>query len=300
MKQTIVAGVDIGGSHITAALIDLGTGSVLPGSWQRRALNAQGSSAEIIDDWCRAIEDSFASLGLRPERLGIAMPGPFDYAAGISLIRQQAKYNALYGVNVKQLLAARLALGTEHIFFSNDAACFLQGELAGGIARGCRNVLGLTLGTGLGSARSSAGRAEDADLWCAPFRSGIAEDYLSTRWFTGRYTELTGTTVPEVKLLAAAAATDPYAAQVFGEFGAALGTFLLPLVRAEKPELVVLGGNIAQAFPLFSAALHRVLEEGGAPVAVKQTLLGEKAALVGAASYCVPELLPAGATGLVR
>ncbi len=60
------------------------------------------------------------------------MPGPFDYEKGISFIKDQNKYESLYGLNVKEMMAERLGVSTDHIRLMNDAGCFLQGEVMGG------------------------------------------------------------------------------------------------------------------------------------------------------------------------
>ena len=135
----------------------------------------------------------------KPWKIGIAMPGPFDYENGISYIKDQNKYEALYGLNIKEQLAKKLEISISDISILNDAACFLQGEVFGGAGQGFKRVMGLTLGTGFGSARSVDGKTDDADLWCSPYREGIAEDYLSTRWFLKQYKEISGKLVKNVK-----------------------------------------------------------------------------------------------------
>lgn len=289
MMDSLIAGVDIGGSHITAALVDLDKKIILETSWRRMAVNSQGSAQDIISCWSRVIGDCFRAGGMEPSKIGIAMPGPFDYREGIALMKDQNKYDALYGLNVKELLAGRLHLAPEDISLANDAACFLQGEVFCGVATKADPVLGLTLGTGLGSARATAGLAEDANLWCSPFKEGMAEEYLSTRWFVQRYEALTGHRVRDVKELVDRKEADPAVGKIFCEFGKSLGEFLSPLVAAENSQLVVVGGSIAQSFPLFAPALQSVLEEAGLKVNVKRSVLGENAALLGAVSYCLKD-----------
>jgi glucokinase len=224
MNHSIVAGVDIGGSHITAALVNLNTRQIIPGSEVRRRVNSHGSAGEIITAWSEAIREAFSHHPDASRKIGIAMPGAFDYPNGISLIQNQDKYDALYGLNVKELLARQLQIQPGDIRLMNDAGCFLRGEVFGGAARGYSDAIGLTLGTGLGSARYHRGVAEDAALWCAPFRDGITEDYLSTRWFIQRYKELSNQPVKDVKELAGLVRTDLQAQQVFREFADTLST----------------------------------------------------------------------------
>ncbi|WP_162052519.1 ROK family protein [Pontibacter pamirensis] len=276
-------GVDIGGTHITAALVDLEKGTLLADSLIREHVDAKGNKADIIHSWAQGIRN--VTGGSTPEelRVGIAMPGPFDYAEGISLMQNQDKYDALYGINVKELLADALQMPPAHFQFMNDAACFLQGEAFGGAAKGAERAVGLTLGTGLGSAFYRDGMAEDAALWRSPFKEGIAEDYLSSRWFTKHYCSLSGNEVSNVKSLVELLPSDALVQTVFNEFGQHLAQFLLPYMEREKPEVVVIGGNIAQALDLFEPALLQTLVSQGITVPVKQGELGEEAALIGAA-----------------
>jgi glucokinase len=218
-------------------------------------------------------------------QIGIAMPGPFDYENGIALMRNQGKYDALYGVNVRALVAEQLQLAETDIRLLNDAACFLQGEVVGGAAKGCNRAIGMTLGTGLGTARYKEGMAEDADLWKIPFQAGIAEEYLSSRWFVKRYEELTGSQVPHVKAIVDRAPLEPAPVEaLFREFGQNLALFLVPFVQEAQPEVIVLGGNISKAYTLFEAALKQGLVQQNCLLPTRVAELGEEAALIGAAS----------------
>lgn len=282
--NNIVVGVDVGGSHITAALVDLDTCTLLEKSQVRREINASGDALEIISDWGNVLKSVIGGSSDFYGKIGIAMPGPFNYEDGVSLIKDQNKYDKLYNLNVKEMLASRLHLLAEDIRFMNDAECFLQGEVFSGIARNYKRSLGLTLGTGLGSAKFQDGTAEDADLWQSPFKEGIAEDYLSTRWFEKRYQELTGQRVKGVKQLAQMALGSATAQGIFREFGLNLALFLKGFISLEKPEIVVIGGNIAKAHKLFFPEMNKCLEKDSVLVPIKVAELGEEAALVGAAS----------------
>jgi len=286
MEKPVALGVDIGGSHITAALIDLETRTIVQDSIERNAVDSQESKEEILAAWCEVIVKAFLKTTSKTKLIGIAMPGPFDYEKGISLIKDQDKFKALYGVNIKEELSKRLDIQAENIHFINDAAGFLQGEVFGGAARGNANVIGLTLGTGLGSSYSEGGIAKDADLWNSPFMNGIAEDYLSTRWFVKRYNQLSNNTVAGVKELTALTATDHLATRVFMEFGHNLAQFLIPVIKQHKADIVIIGGNISRAFAAFSPELIATLKGNGIHTDIKVTKLKEHAALIGAASCC--------------
>lgn len=287
MESPIVLGVDIGGSHITAALVDADKRTLVADSIHRKQVDSQGEANTIFDAWCEVITDSFAGYDGLTKRIGIAMPGPFDYENGICLIKEQDKFKTLYNLNIKEELAKRLVISTATIHFINDAAGFLQGEVFAGSAPKANHVLGFTLGTGLGSSICSHGTAIDAALWNAPFLNGIAEDYFSTKWFINRYFQLSGRALNGVKDLSDFAHKDVHAKQVFNEFGNNFAQFIMPLVKKHKSEVVILGGNIAQAFNIFAPNLIDVLAQNEFKTKIKMTKLKEHAALIGAASCCL-------------
>ncbi|NIG55188.1 ROK family protein [Chitinophaga sp. Cy-1792] len=289
MKNSMAVGVDVGGSHITAALVDLENRSVIEKTWRRERVNSKGTTTEIVDAWAAVILDVAAGLPHQPVIIGIGMPGPFNYEEGISLMQNQDKYDALYGLNVRELLAAKLNTEPQQIRFINDAGCFLQGEAFSGAARGFKSAIGLTLGTGLGSATFDGHIARDADRWCTPFKDSIAEEYISSRWFINRYAAVSGNAVKDVKALTELIGADPRILDIFQEFGTNLGTFLVPFIQEEQPEIVILGGNISNAADLFFPAVTAVLAQHNIHIPIRTAQLGESAAIIGAASVWYDE-----------
>jgi glucokinase len=290
MNNPLVAGVDIGGSHITAALVDLEVRRVLPSFSARKSINAQDDADSIIDNWCEAIGHVFETQPALPKRIGIAMPGPFDYEKGISLIKNQDKYESLYGLNVKEMMASRLGVGPENIRLMNDAGCFLQGEVVGGAARGYKSAVGVTLGTGLGSAIFKNGTALDANLWCAPFKDSIAEEYISSRWLVKRYKEVCNGQVANTKEMVELIPTDARIKDIFDEFGANLAAFLTPFIKDNNPEVVVIGGNIAKACDWFLQRVEQDLQEQGLTIPLRIARLGENAHIMGAAGCWIEHI----------
>ncbi|WP_017257683.1 ROK family protein [Pedobacter arcticus] len=285
MNSRIILGVDIGGSHITCALVNLESNTIIENTKFRLSVDSGGAEIDIVNRWITAIKESLKLFG--PElvnKIGISMPGPFQYDSGVCLMKEQSKYDALYGLNIKDILAQRLGLDSNQIRFDNDASCFLRGEVLSGAAKGVNCALGLTLGTGLGSARFSNGLVEDANLWNCEFKESIVEEYLSTRWFIKRYFELLGIDILNVRdLVEEVLHHKTVALSVFEEFGKNLGAFLVQFINNEPlVEVVVLGGNIAKAYYLFGSETEKYLQSAGIDVKLKQAELGEEAALIGA------------------
>ncbi|PTT01487.1 hypothetical protein DBR11_07305 [Pedobacter sp. HMWF019] len=283
--ERIVMGIDIGGSHITAALIDLDQKQIIEGTWVRDRINGQAPTEEVIEAWSKSIHKVADAYSGSYTNLHIAMPGPFAYKKGVSLIKNQDKYRSLYGKNIKDMLAAKLEISSSAINFMNDAACFLQGEVFSGSMNGYDHAIGITLGTGLGTAHYVNGQAKDADFWKMPFNKGIAEDYISTRWFIKRYFELSGVVIKDVRELVDLHAGKPEFKEIFTEFSQNLASFLYKFIRKKMPLASVIGGNIANAEQYFLDDTRRNLAEMmGYSFPVRKSALNEKATLLGAAS----------------
>jgi glucokinase len=294
MNNRYAIGADIGGSHISALLINLESKKVEKDSLVSRPVDNKATAGKILETWALALKQIFETID-REELAGIgfAMPGPFDYENGIAhFTHEVAKYEKLNGVNVgyhmKQLLNLREDMP---IRFMNDATSFAVGEVWAGKSSGFQRTIAITLGTGFGSAFTDSGipvlERDDVPklgcLWHLPFKEGIADDYFSTRWFIKRYAEETMETLPGVKEIAVRAATDNAAKRLFYEFGVNLGNFLGPWVRKFRAESIIIGGNMTGAWELFGPAFKLTLKQDDEQAAIIISELGETAAMVGSA-----------------
>ena len=284
--NAIVIGADIGGSHITAAQVDLTAKQLIPASLKRLPVDSLAPTADVIHTWANAIKEAAQQTPFT--QICLAIPGPFDYEKGICLIQDQEKYPMLYGLNVKELLATELNIAAEAIYLNNDAACFLQGEVFCGSLRGYEKAIGVTLGTGLGSAIFENGQARSADRWNMPLLKGMAEDYLSSRWFVKKYSAITGHSISGVRELTALAPANDWVNSLFDEFGHNLAAFVTRFIAETKSKAVVIGGNIAQAYPLFKNNLLAGVHSRFPEVLIAPSVLGEPAALIGAAGFRSP------------
>ncbi|MBZ4191360.1 ROK family protein [Niabella beijingensis] len=282
MNDSIRLGADIGGSHITAALVDVKKARIIEGSVIRTGVDSKASAEEIVGAWTNALSDVMQLAAQPVETLGIAMPGPFDYDAGVCLMKGNDKYESLYGLNIKELLHDATGIPARRIRIANDAGCFLRGEVLAGTMNACKLAIGITLGTGLGTSRYKNGEAADADLWGRSFMNSIAEDYISTRWFLKRYHERTGQHVANVKELAALHDSTAEVRTVFEEFSEHLVSFLYEFVMMDHPEMIVVGGNIARAGRYFMPGVISGLKRRGIDIPVHMAALGEDALILGA------------------
>lgn len=276
-------GVDIGGSHISAARVKWDGEKAEILNFSEADVDSQSSADQLISAWASVIQN--AAGDVRDFRIGIAMPGPYDYPNGVSLIKDQGKMKSLYGLSVKNLLSYRLEVSPESFAFTNDAEAFLAGESLAGAGRNFDNSIGLTLGTGLGSAIKIQEVIKDAKLWTAPFRDGIAEDYLGTAWFVHYVKQRFGKSVSGVKDLLSTDFDRGIAEEVFAQFGKNLGEFLVFYAIRLQCQGVVVGGKVSRAADRFLPYTQSFLEKFDYPIPIRISELEEQAALIGA---CLP------------
>lgn len=279
-----IIGIDIGGSHITMAQVDPAKREIIASTYVREHVDSFGSREAIFSSWVSAVEKVTEGLAKENLLIGIAMPGPFDYENGISLM-QQGKFIDIYQINIKEELAERLAVSEQQIHFVNDAGAFLEGEVFGGCVQDCNRIFGITLGTGLGTAFYDGTAATDEDLWDSPFRNSISEDYLATRWFVHRYKELTGQEISGTKELLDK--PQDIQTEILDEYADSFAEFIVKYISPYQPEVLVIGGNIAKMYPYFEERLHKNLSEDNIDLPVRISAIFEDAAILGAAGYAL-------------
>ncbi|MDL2322461.1 ROK family protein [Bacteroidales bacterium OttesenSCG-928-A17] len=293
MDKEIYIGVDIGGTHISCAPVDIRTGKIV-GDVETARVDSKGSSTGILRSWQSAlhsvIEKNKPIMGI-----GFAIPGPFDYEKGISLIEGVQKYDSLFGLNIKEsIFSDRNDYVSMPMAFINDASGFALGEYYAGAAKGSKRSLISTLGTGFGSTFLIDGRIQQEEttdvppngyLYNIPFKENIADDYFSTRWFVNTWLQKTGEEVEGVKEIAQyALQNNPQALAVFAEFSNNLVEFITPWLQKFKPDTWVIGGSIAKASVLFLEQVISALKEKNIEnVKIKIGALWDDAPLVGAA-----------------
>jgi glucokinase len=280
-----VIALDVGGTSVKSALVAqrgcvIGEPTITP-------IDSSGGAEGILETFTQIIR---THLGQAPSSnvIGVALgfPGPFDYAGGICLIEGVEKYGAIHGVDIRSALQARLHLRDLPILFRNDAEAAVLGEARYGAGRDYRRLIGVTLGTGCGSAflvdglPVTSGPGVPPNGWLYPILFGgiRADDAFSRRGLEARL-QAAGVTERNLRAAAAAArAGNAAARQVFESFGADLGTFLNAFAVAFAVEAVLVLGRIAGAMDLFGPFLRRALSVPALPGE-----RGSEAALLGAA-----------------
>lgn len=288
--------LEIGGSHVTAALVDLPAGEVLPGS-VRRVLAGSSPAPDILET---IIACALAVPAPRGAAWGVAIPGPFDYQRGVALFSGVGKFESLYGVDMRAALNARLPGPPGPVRFLNDAHAFMRGESLFGAAVGHDRCVGITLGTGVGSAFLANGTVCDhgpavppegrADLLRIDGRP--LEDVVSSRAIRRDYRQRSGAQPPGVAWIAQrAGGGDMIAAEVLRTAFERLGEALGPWLTAFGATMLVAGGSMTGSWNLIRPALETGIGRTGKPsaspgMAISVAARGDDAALLGAASAC--------------
>ena len=294
MKRKFAIGTDIGGSHISCALIDIEQAAIIKDSFESQNVDNTASADEILNVWAKTIDRSIHKTDRSQlAGIGFAMPGPFNYEKGIAMFTHEVvKYQNLYKIDVKTRLKLILGLESDsELRFINDASAFAIGEAWLGKAKGFNRSVSITLGTGFGSAFIDDGvpvvdRPDvpvQGCVWHIPYRNGIADDYFSTRWFIRRYAEKSGKKLAGVKEIADQIVHDSQAMEVFREFGTNLGDFIGPMLKIFNAGVFVIGGNVPGAYNLFGSYLENSFKSQNLRTQITVSGLKEDAAIIGSA-----------------
>ena len=296
MQDEIAIGVDIGGSHIVSAAVNLNTHEILPKTTFSVKINNKESKDIVLENWSKAINQTIESAALHNKaNIGFAIPGPFNYSAGVAMYEgDNDKYENLYKVSILDELPKHINSNKIKLRFLNDATSFGVGVSTQGKAKNCNKIIVVTLGTGFGSAFIKNGIPqvhtnevpEGGCLWDKPFKSGISDDYFSTRWCIDRYQELTSKKEKGVKEIALA--NNEHSKTVFDEFGSNMAKFMIPYIEKFRPDIIVMGGNVSKASDLFLPAFKNVLLNNGLLVEFEISNLMEDAAIIGSARLFEP------------
>ena len=276
--------LEVGGTHVTAALLD-------PQDWSylvpphRTDLDGHGSAAEILGAFAAAAHTLDAAAGAS---WGVAMPDPFDYEHGIGRFHGVAKFEALDGVDVRAALRESLP-APRGIAFVNDADAFALGEAAQGAASGRRRVAGLTLGTGVGSGWvvdghvvaagpgiPPGGRIHQLDVLGRPL-----EDVMSRRAIRNAYRDAGGDDLDVREIADRARRGEAAAIEVLRHALCALGKVVGGCVLGFGADVLVVGGSMAGSWQLFEPWFRAGAGELPAEIVVSAD--SERAGLVGAA-----------------
>jgi glucokinase len=287
--------LEIGGTHVTAAQVDLARGVVIVDSVRRRTLSPGGSAPEILG----AVIACGLELPVLPgERWGVALPGPFDYDSGVARFEGVGKFEELNGTDVGAALMAGLPGPPGSVTFLNDAEAFLWGEWLFGAAAGNDPCVAITLGTGIGSAfladgevrQSGTGVPSEGRVDLLRVAGQPLEDVVSARAIARAYRLRTGVAPRDIAHIAdEARGGEEVATAVLRNAFEQLGAVLRPWLQDFGAKSLVVGGSMTGSWDLIGPALLDGMCGGdGASLAelkVSVAARPEEAALLGAAAF---------------
>lgn len=242
-----LVGVDLGGTSLRAGRVE--GGRVV--AHAARPTPARAAAGEVVDAVISAIEEVL-SPGTRA--IGVGVPSVVDVESGV--VYAVENIPSWTEVPLGALLEARFGLPVR---LNNDASCFALGEHRFGKGRGVRSLVGMVVGTGLGTGLVLDGRLHcgancgAGELGAVPTRGRTHE------WFASGSRFLREHGVDGATLHARALAGDANALRAFEAFGRDLGEVVALALYAYDPEMVVLGGSVSRAYPLFEAGLLEAL-----------------------------------------
>lgn len=310
-----IIGLDMGGTNIRTAAVSR-SGEVL--MMLRGPARAGGTAAETVQNIAAqvlALEAAAASKGLgRAIATGVAVPGPLNVRTGVVYAAPHVK--AWRTFPLRRNLERRLR---RTVVVENDANAWALGEFWRGAARGKKDVVLLTLGTGVGGGLIVGGRivhgrsgmagelghiaVEPGGMRCDCGTSGCLEAYASASGIrglmqqrlglasgtglSGKYLD-SGGEFSVRRMTAEARRGDAVAAEVFEISGRYLGVAIASLLNIFNPEMVVIGGGVAGALQFMRAAMMREIRARAFAAAVTQArivkaALGPAGGVVGAA-----------------
>lgn len=294
--MTASVGVDVGGSFVK--VVRRGPDGSIE---ERRRRPTPASSGEMID----LVAELAASAG--PGPVGVGLAGLVDHHRGVLV---WAPHLPGEDVEVRHMLSERLE---RRVFVDNDANCAAVGEQRQGAARGAREVMMITLGTGIGmgllvGGRVHRGRGHAGEVGhmtmdpvgekCACGRLGCWETKVSGARLAADAVSVLGPGKEASDLIEAARSDHPAAVDAVAEAANWLAVGIEALILALDPEVVVVGGAVTEESGdlLLEPVRRRLAGTEGAghrsPPPVRAGILGADSGAIGAAICAVEETHP--------
>lgn len=248
MTNKTIIGIDLGGTNIRGGMVK---GHHLSGVLQQKI--ASGGTAEEVLQQLFQLTDALMSDPV--SAIGIGVPGLVEAATGT--VFDVVNIPAWKEIPLQTLMQDRYQLP---VIINNDANCFALGEYYFGKGQERASMVGLTIGTGLGSgiiinkklyAGNNCGAGEFGMM---EYKEHYYEYYASGQFFQNVY-GIDGEVVFE-----RAAKGDATALKMYEEMGTHLGNAIKAILFALDIDLIVLGGSVRKAFPYFSEAMWRSIQ----------------------------------------
>ncbi|WP_235906294.1 ROK family protein [Ginsengibacter hankyongi] len=251
MNKKNIIGIDMGGTNVRAGIV---SENKLHEIISKR-INSQVSASEVLEQLFQITDEL-----INPDvsSIGIGVPGLVN-------TEEQMVYDVVYIPSWKKIPLQKLMEERYNIpvYVENDANCFALGEYYFGKGKGYHSLIGLTLGTGLGSGiiinkKLFPGKNGGAgEFGMIEHLDKTVEYYASGQFFENVY-QINGEEVFKNAKNGNVAAIGMYE-----EMGKHLGNAIKMMLYALDVELIVIGGSVRYAFPYFSATMWRQIKTFG-------------------------------------
>ena len=304
-SKRLIFAADLGGTHLRAATVDQ-KGSIQC-RFKQNTPQVKDASA-IVDAIVAAVHDFQKQDEI--SAVSLVVPGTVKVEEGAVVTAPNLP--CLDGFRLAAALTEQLHLPA---FLENDANAAAVGEMWQGAAVGCKTIICVTLGTGVGGGiildgklwRGVDGAAAEIGHMCVDPFGGVActcgsrgclEVFASataivrmTREASPRYPDsiLHGKEDRTASMIFDAGKQgDELALEIFRRMGVYLGIGLANLINILNPEMIVIGGGVMNAWDLFEKHMHQQVEERAFPllaarVKIERAKCGDDAGLLGAA-----------------
>ncbi|MDQ8005003.1 MAG: ROK family transcriptional regulator [Pedobacter sp.] len=307
MESGYFLGVDVKKSHINIGLTDLQKNLVHVKANIPYSLN---NSEESLNQLCELINNFIKEAPVKREKIlgaGLNLSGRINYSTGYSYSFFHFNEEPLSRV-IERNIGMR-------IFLENDSRAMAFGEFSAGVVHEEENVLFLNMDYGMGigimiNSQLYYGKSGFAgefghipffnnEILCSCGKKGCLETEASgwalVRKFKEKLAEgstsvLSNMPVDDIKLndiIEAAMKDDVLAIELVAEVGERLGKGIAVLINIFNPEMVILGGSLAETgeyirLPIKSALNKYSLSLVNNDTQLKMSKLGEKAGVIGA------------------
>jgi glucokinase len=249
MKQGSIIGLDLGGTNIRGGRIK---DMVLEGVLLKK-LTAHHDAKEVLQ---QLFDITDALITPYTITIGIGVPGLVDLKTGT--VFDVVNIPSWKKIALQQIMEERYHLP---VLINNDANCFALGEYYFGKGRGADSMVGLTIGTGLGSGLIlnkqlfTGSHCGAGEFGMIPYMDQCIEYYASGQFFRNVY-GIDGEVAFQRALNGNTEALDIYAV-----FGRHLGNAIKTVLFALDVELIILGGSVSKAFTLFEKSMWNSIME---------------------------------------
>lgn len=248
MLDKTVIGIDLGATKIQAGRIRR---NEIEQEYYR-SISAGEAKETVMLEVIEAIEKVFVQ---GTDSIGVGVPGLVDVERGI--VYEVTNIPSWDEVFLKDRLESHFDCPA---YINNDANCFTLGEKYFGKARGYSNIVGVTLGTGVGAGiiihdQLYTGKSCGAgEFGMIPYNGHNFEYFCSGQFFREVHHQ------DGDELFARAESGETDALELYQQYGYHIGQIVSAILFAVDPEIIVFGGSISRAFPYFKDAMWKVLD----------------------------------------